>query len=214
VSKVIRLAIVSGMVAMVCGALAVLAAGDATKIFRSRDGVFQFRYAAELVECVARDAKVTAGSSWSPEDACRCNDPGGTAVTAVCFAYPKEKFKDKPTFNGASFFVATDATPMDEPSCLAGSASWGDVKSDRAIIGATEFRHFRVGDAGMSHYSNSDIYRRFRTGRCYELVVQEVTTNPGVYDPGTIQEFTKEDDTEVMGTLTRALRSFQFVVAE
>jgi hypothetical protein len=32
-----------------------------------------------------------------------------------------------------------------------------------------------------------------------------------VYDSGTIQEFTKEDDAEVMGTLTRALRSFQFV---
>jgi hypothetical protein len=105
--------------------LSVGIAGDAPKIFRSQDGAFQFRYAPELVRCDTQDAKVTSGSAWAPVDACKCNDLGGVAVTAVCFAYPKEKFKDKPAFNGASFFVATDATAMDPQSCLAGSATWG-----------------------------------------------------------------------------------------
>ncbi len=187
------------------------ATGDAPKIFRSSDGAFQFRYAPELIRCETQDAKVTPGSSWVPLDACKCNDPGGVALTSVCFAYPKEKFKDKPVFNGAAFFLATDNTETDSQSCAARSASWGDVKGELAVIGAVEFVHYRVGDAGMSHYSNSDIYRGFRAGTCYELVVQEMTTNPAVYDSGTIQEFTKEDDAEVMGTLTRALRSFQFV---
>jgi hypothetical protein len=191
--------------------LAGIAAADTPKIFRSGNGAFQFRYAPELVRCETQDAKVTPGSTWAPVEACRCNDPGGAAVTAVCFAYPKAKFKDKPVFHGASFFVATDAAATDAQSCFAGSASWGDVRGDSATIGATAFQHFRVSDAGMSHYSESDIYRGFHAGTCYELVVQEMTTNPAVYDSGTIQEFTKEDDAEVMGTLTRALRSFQFV---
>ena len=206
-----RVGLASVAFALISGVFLLTAAADAPKIFRSQDGAFQFRYAPELIRCETQDAKATASSAWAPVDACKCNDPGGGAVTSVCFAYPKDKFKDKPVFNGASFFVATDATATDARSCAAGSANWGDVKGERATIGAAEFVHYRVGDAGMSHYSNSDIYRGFRAGTCYELVVQEMTTNPAVYDPGTIQEFTKEDDAEVMGTLTRALRSFQFV---
>src|SRR5580692_6381141 len=65
--------------------------------FTSADGAFGFHYAAELVKCEAQDAKVTTESVWTPAEACRCNDPGGAAVTAVCFGYPKDKYKDKPT---------------------------------------------------------------------------------------------------------------------
>jgi hypothetical protein len=87
--------------------------------FTSADGAFGFHYAAELVKCEAQDAKVTSESVWAPAEACRCNDPGGAAVTAVCFGYPKDKYKDKPTFNGASFFVATDPSVKDAAGCTA-----------------------------------------------------------------------------------------------
>src|SRR3984957_12439532 len=95
-----------GGVAMV--ATGVGRASGATMLFTSADGAFGFHYAAELVKCATQDAKVTSESVWAPGEACRCNDPGGAAVTAVCFGYPKDKYKDKPTFNGASFFVAND----------------------------------------------------------------------------------------------------------
>lgn len=44
-------------------------------------------------------------------DACMSQDPvcdegGGDAKTIACFAYPKDKFQDKPTFIAAAFFVA------------------------------------------------------------------------------------------------------------
>jgi hypothetical protein len=122
--------------------LAGITAGDTPKIFRNGSGAFQFRYAPKLVPCETQDAKVTPGSTWAPVEACRCNDPGGAAVTAVCFAYPKAKFKDKPVFIGASFFVATDAAATDAQICFAGSSSWGDVRGDRATIGATGFNIF------------------------------------------------------------------------
>jgi hypothetical protein len=181
----------------------------ATMPYTSADGLFGFHYAAELVKCETQDANVTSESVWAPAEACRCNDPGGAAVTAVCFGYPKEKFKEKPSFNGASFFVATDVNAKDAASCMAGSANWGDVKGQNTTIGGGAFRHFVVSDAAMSHYSNSDIYRGFRGGKCYELVIQEMTTNPDVYDAGT-QKFSKEDAAEVKGKLMQALQSFKF----
>ena len=178
--------------------------------FTSVDGAFGFHYASELVKCEPQDVKVTSESVWAPAEACRCNDPGGAAVTAVCFGYPKDKFKDKPTFNGASFFVATDMNAGDAASCMAGSANWGELKGENTTIAGGTFRHFRVSDAAMSHYSNSDIYRGFRAGKCYELVIQEMTTNPDVYDAGT-QKFSKEDEAEVKGKLMQALQSFRFL---
>jgi hypothetical protein len=201
-----------GVVAAIVGAGACHAAqrSGAALPFTSADGAFGFHYAAELVRCEAQDSKVTSESVWVPAEACRCNDPGGAAVTAVCFGYPKDKFKDKPTFNGASFFVATDVNATDAASCTAGSANWGEIKGENTSIGGGTFRHFRVNDAAMSHYSNSDIYRSFRTGKCYELVIQEMTTSPDVYDAGT-QKFTSEDEAEVKGKLLQALQSFRFL---
>ena len=178
--------------------------------FTSADGIFGFHYAPELVKCETQDAKVTSESVWAPAEACRCNDPGGAAVTAVCFGYPKDKYKDKPNFNGASFFVANDVNANDAASCMAGSANWGEIKGENSAIGSATFRHFRVSDAAMSHYENSDIYRSFHAGKCYELVIQEMTTSPDVYDAGT-QKFTKEDEAEVKGKLMQALQSFRFM---
>lgn len=208
----LRWALAAGIVAAVVAVAACDAAprAGAALPFTSADGAFGLHYAPELVKCEAQDAKVTSESVWAPAEACRCNDPGGAAVTAVCFGYPKDKFKDKPTFNGASFFVATDTNAGDAASCTAGSANWGDVKGENTTIGSATFRHFVVSDAAMSHYSNSDIYRGFRAGKCYELVIQEMTTNPGVYDAGT-QKFTKEDEAEVKGKLLQALQSFRFL---
>jgi hypothetical protein len=197
-------------------AMAAVAACDAapragsSQPFTSADGMFGFHYASELVRCQTQDAKVTSESLWAPAEACRCNDPGGATVTAVCFGYPKDKFKNKPNFNGASFFVATDPNAADAASCTAGSANWGEVKGENTTIGGGTFRHFRVSDAAMSHYSNSDIYRGFHGGKCYELVIQEMTTSPDVYDAGT-QKFSKEDEAEVKGKLMQALQSFKFL---
>src|SRR5579862_907548 len=202
--------VAAGIVAMVTAVETCDAAASASLPFTSADGVFGFHYAAELVKCETQDAKVTSESVWAPAEACRCNDPGGAAVTAVCFGYPKDKFKDKPNFNGASFFVAMDTNAGDAASCVAGSANWGEIRGENTTIGGGTFRHFRVSDAAMSHYSNSEIYRSFRGGRCYELVIQEMTTNPDVYDAGT-QKFSKEDEAEVKGKLMQALQSFKFL---
>ncbi len=53
----------------------------------------------------------------------------------------------------------------------------------------------------------------FARGSAYELVIQEMTTSPDVYDAGT-QKFTKEDEAEVKGKLMQALQSFRFLRRE
>src|ERR1700743_2551858 len=92
---------------------------------------------------------------------------------------------------------------------LAGG-TFGNLEGQNTTIGGGTFRHFRVSDAAMSHYENSDIYRSFHGGKCYELVIQEMTTSADVYDAGT-QKFSKEDEAEVKGKLMQALQSFRFL---
>ena len=146
-------------------AICVGRASGATVPFTSADGAFGFHYAAELVKCEAQDAKVTSESVWTPAEACRCNDPGGAAVTAVCFGYPKDKYKDKPTFNGASFFVATDVNAADAASCMAGSANWGEIKGENTTIGGGTFRHSSVSGAGRAEPTRAGDRRSGRLKR-------------------------------------------------
>jgi hypothetical protein len=96
------------------------------KVFTSPDGVFGFKYSPVLVDCTkpvqtrptsSGVPKVFVGSPppLSIPDSCvsqggMCNDGGGQGRTLACFAYPKDRFRDKPTFVAAAFFV----TDIDE----------------------------------------------------------------------------------------------------
>lgn len=87
------------------------------KVFTSMDGAFGFKYSPILVDCTkpvqtrptsSGVPKVFVGSppALSIPDSCMsqggmCND-GGQGRTLACFAYPKDKFRDKPTFVAAA----------------------------------------------------------------------------------------------------------------
>jgi len=42
----------------------------------------------------------------------------------ACFAYPKDKFQDKPTFIAATFFVAEASGLKTEQACVQKSPNW------------------------------------------------------------------------------------------
>jgi hypothetical protein len=50
----------------------------------------------------------------------------------------------------------------------------------------------------------------FHDGVCYELSIQEETTNPAGFDPGSIKKLTKRDEAEVRARLKQTLDSFTF----
>jgi len=166
--------------------------------FTSQDGVFQFKYSPVLVHCTPERTEEGHPGSWVPADACSsqdgiCDDAGSSATTIACFAYSKDNFKDKPTFSAAAFFVAEVRPRTILRACLEGSQNWLIQGAQSARINSIDAKLFRISDAWTSGGQTGDIYRVLHDKKCYELGIQEASTSPGAYDPGTIKEFTKRD---------------------
>ena len=78
------------------------------------------------------------------------------------------------------------------------------------VIDGVRFVHTLEEGAAMSHYMETNLYRGFKN-RCYELAIHVTFSNFGVYDPGTIKEFTKRDKERVTQDLERILDSFKIL---
>ncbi len=96
-------------------------------------------------------------------------------------------------------------------SCLAGSPYWLIRSTHSAKINGVTFRLFSISDAWTSGGQTGEIYRVFHNGKCYELGIQQAYTSSGAFDPGAIQEFTKQDQADVHRRLRQALHSFRFL---
>lgn len=62
--------------------------------------------------------------------------------------------------------------------------------SNEATLSGIRFRHFKAGDAAMSHYRDVDGYRAVHDGRCLAIDLLVSGTRPEVYDPPKPQPFT------------------------
>lgn len=202
-----------------CGLSLTLSAQTTLHTFTSPDGVFQFKYSSVLVRCTPERTEEGYPGSWVPADTCSsqaglCDpDAGGFATTIACFAYPRDNFKDKPTFPAAAFFVAEVRAATTEKACLEGSRYWNIEDVERAKmtkINGVAFRVFEIEDNWLGGGQAGPVYRTFYGKTCYELGTQ-TTISRGGYDPGTIKEFTKEDYDQVQRRLKQALNSFRFV---
>jgi hypothetical protein len=138
-----------------------------------------------------------------------CGGMGSEESTAACFAYPKERFKDKPTFVAATFYVSEILSAKTEEACLKGSPDWFVIKSETetTTINHITFKAFEIGDNWTSGGQSGPAYRTFHSGKCYELGIQNVFSR-AEYDPGTIKEFTKKDSSEVEGRLIKTSSQF------
>jgi hypothetical protein len=139
-----------------------------------------------------------------------CDDGGGDTKTIACFAYPKDKFQDKPTFIAATFFVAEAPGLKTEQACLQRSPNWMVTGTRKATINGVHFGVFEIGDNWTSGGQWGPIYRAFHGGKCYELGLQTAMVRGG-YDDEVVKRFTKEDAQDVDGKLKEALHSFEFV---
>jgi hypothetical protein len=165
-------------------------------------------YPQILVHCIAEQG------SWTPAEACSsqgglCDDISSPG-TIVCFAYPRDRFTEKPAFGGAAFFVAQIKNATTAKACLAG-ADWLVHSTENAKINDVRFKVFHISDAWASGSQGGDIYRTFHQKKCYELGIQQVWVSTGGFDPGTFQEFTNEDEKDVRLRLSQALHSFRFL---
>jgi hypothetical protein len=211
---------------IVCGLAMAGSAQTSLKTFTNPDGFFRFQYADILVNCAPQQTPASPIESGTSEgaqpvtsisDSCVsqgaiCDGPGSGGRAMACLAYPKEKFKDKPHFVVASFFVSEIRSAKTENLCLKGSPDWYVINSKKGTttINHVTFRTFEIGDNWTGHGQFGPVYRTFHNGKCYELGIQTVISR-AEYDPGTFKEFTKKDWSEVEGRLRQALNSFVFL---
>ena len=211
----------------ICGMSITLPAQDSPRTFTSPDGIFRFNYSSVLVDCMSERTQASSTTSGVPQiflghpagssvpDSCMsqggvCRADGSQATTVACFAYPKGKFKDKPTFTAAAFFVGEIKETTTEKDCLQGSPDWNIDGVAAAKINGVTFKVFEISDNWAGGEQAGPIYRAFHNTKCYELGIQTAISR-GEYDPGTTKEFTKRDSDEVQGRLKEALNSFRFV---
>jgi hypothetical protein len=196
------------------------------KTFTSSDGLFRFNYSDVLI--VACDSQNGAGSATSsssktspdqpsglsipaPCTSQFCDGPGSEGTSLACFAYPKERFENKSSFVGATFYVSEIKSAKTKKLCMDGSPDWFVIKSRGVTtINHIVYQSFVIGDNWTSHGQSGPAYRTFHNGKCYELGFQTVMSR-AEYDPGTVKEFTKKDQSEVEGRLRTPLNSFVFL---
>jgi hypothetical protein len=213
---------------LVCGLTAATYAQTSLKTFTGPDGAFRFQYSDILVNCIpaqkaasSTESDTSAINSQPPvlsaPESCLpqgsfCSGPGSDARPLACFAYPKERFKDKPLFVSATFFVSEIQNARSENMCLKGSSNWLVIKAEEqpTTINHTRFKTFEIGDNWTGGGQDGPVYRAFHHNKCYELGIQTFTSR-GEYDPGTFKEFTKQDWSEVDSRLEQALHSFVFL---
>jgi hypothetical protein len=212
---------------LVCGLAIAGSAQQSLKTFTGPNGLFRFQYSDMLVNCMpqqtpARPIKSGISEGNQPAvssipDACMgqgaiCDGPGSEGSAMACFAYPKEQFKDKPHFVAATFFVSEIQSAKTEKECLEGSPNWFVISSDARMITINHvtFKTFEIGDNWAGGGQSGPAYRTFHNGKCYELGIQTVISR-AEYDPGTVQEFTQKDLSEVEDRLRQALNSFVFL---
>ena len=87
---------------------------------------------AGVYACGGSPDPPACGAGWQRARASRSAADGrrryfaSAAAIVVCFAYPEDRFKDKPTFMGTAFFVGV--VDESEKACLQGSSD-GEVES-------------------------------------------------------------------------------------
>lgn len=198
------------IIALLVCALAVGGSGRTSlRTFASPDGTFRFQYSDILVNC-ALPQNPTSSSCSSQGGVCA--GPGSDGQALACFAYPNEKFKDKPSFVAAAFYVSEIRAAQVEKVCLEKSPNWYVIGSTTGTttINHVVFKTFEIGDNWTGGGQHGPVYRSFHDGRCYELGVQNVISR-AEYDPETVKEFTKSDWLEVESALKQSLNSFVFL---
>jgi hypothetical protein len=191
-----------------CGVSALACAQASQKTFTSSDGVFRFRYPEMLMDCMV---KRSATSDSCLSQGALCNGPGSEGTTKACFAYPRERLKEKPMFVAAAFFVSDIESAKTQSQCLKPSPDWLLISSKGITrINHVSFASFEIGDNWAGGGQSGPVYRTFHRGECFELGIQTVISR-AAYDPDGHNNLTDQDLSEVDGPLKEALHSFVFL---
>jgi hypothetical protein len=191
-------------------------------VFTTGSSVLPFQPpSAQTYICADRSFKLSVPSGYSihtgKDKPSHSYIPVCHDVSLVCITFPPGQYQGT-TFGDASIEV-TLLAPKTAEACLnQGTLEVStypdavfqiDSRSPTRVIDGVRFLHASGGGAASSHDIASDRYRGYKNGRCYELALSVTFTNFGVYDPGSIKEFSRQDEKQVTEELRRILDSFR-----
>jgi hypothetical protein len=125
----------------------------------------------------------------------------------VCLYYPKESFGNT-NFGGAG--VGIRVIPNVD-TCPVRADQGAGIETGSEQINGVDFEVVVTGGAAMHKQNKDAIYRVAKEGLCYEMLVRLNTSAFEVYEPGTIQRFTPQMETEVYAALSGVLQSLRFL---
>ena len=166
------------------------------RTFLSRDRIVSFTYPGSLALCGKK----------SEDTFCETYLPICDKSALACVAYRSNKY-DGYNFEGAAFSVNKIRELNTYNKCLKSMNSGAKTQ----LIKGMKYRVSVQKSAGLGHWLSESSYRIFHRKTCYELDLRFETSNIAGYDPGTIKEFTSEDERTVRDILEQALYSFKFL---
>lgn len=178
--------------------------GARRREFVSPDGVFRFSYTSDFLPNTEEN-KDEVKNSYIPV----CDD--GT----VCVISRRDYFAGT-NFQAAGFQEREISDATNRVACLKGPPE--DIpqyqlpKSDqKRVVSGLTFGHWQGAQVGLGNGLSTDYYRVFHEQKCYELSLNIAESSFANFDPGTIKEFTRDDEATVMRDLTVSLNSFRFL---
>lgn len=182
--------------------LLLLTVGDSvsTRTFRSPDGTSEFIYPSAYT-------LYTGSATAQVISVCQ----SGVACVVYPSKYAGTNF-EAASFEEREIDATTKGACLTSPMRAEGIPEFRIATKDpRKIIHGIRFLHGISGDAGLGHYMGTDLYRAFHKRRCYELSINIASASFASFDPGTVKEFTHEDERRVHDELSTILDSFRFL---
>jgi hypothetical protein len=129
----------------------------------------------------------------------------------ACVVYPANKYAGT-NFGAASVEELEVAGAATEAACLT-AQTFGPVVEivGKVTINGIVFLHTTGTGGALGHYLKTDHYRAFHENKCYDLSTNVTASEFANFDPGTIKEFTHEDERHVRKELTEIVKSFRFL---
>ena len=136
------------------------------------------------------------------------------SVPPCAYGFSSCVYYDGGGFEGSTFIsagVAIRTPALDEESCESTEGNFAIVERPRReTLGGVDYFVFEASEAAMNKVARDFVYRTWRAGSCFELVSRIATTNLGVYEPGTVAEFTAPQASKLRDVMRGVISSVEF----
>jgi hypothetical protein len=195
------------------------------KTYTSADRSFEIRYPTSYVLMAGSDIHEEPEGPQSVADqpyipVCsgyNRSTPDGKTLLA-CIMYSPDEYRGT-NLGGSGLQISEIKFAKSEDACIHLPPSPTSEhptfelskQSPLLMINGVRFAHGTNEGVAAGHSNQSDQYRTFHQGRCYELAINLSETSFAALEPGAVREFTSKNRSKVHAELTKVLKTFKFL---